>query len=55
MVASTSATSGSALNLPGMETFAVLDAITFTDYDLTIETKHTAVSIYTFEVDDHTL
>jgi hypothetical protein len=31
MVASTNATSGSALNLPGMETFAVLDAITFTD------------------------
>jgi hypothetical protein len=31
MVASTSATSGSALNLPGMQSFAILDAISFYD------------------------
>jgi hypothetical protein len=31
MVASTNATSGSYLNLPGMQTFSVLDAFTFYD------------------------
>jgi hypothetical protein len=36
MVASTSATSGSTLNLPGMQSFAVLDAISFKDSSNTV-------------------
>ncbi len=36
-------------------TSVTTESASFTDYDLTIETKHTAVSIYTFEVEENDL